>query len=309
MIKLMKKTLLAAAIAGLSSTAVQAKKQDTDIKQVRNEAGIMLNILQTSLRQKGSDKNVSFKPKAVFYLAGQGVVFEIDSGRHGRSFFGFDFSGMLENLPVAPAAPFGNARQFVDEHEIEEIVREFVDHGNEQERDLRDKMRELSQEQRELSWQQREYNRSIRDLEFEKRNAESQRRKDIEMRIAELNKDIAKLEVKSKELEAFKSELTAERKKELKKRQELKQKLYKESLALFEDTIGDVLCRYGAGLSGLADNENVSFLLSDFVEAENDSNIKSHDKVYVFKHKDIQTCVAGKTNQNQLLSAATTYMF
>lgn len=309
------KTLLALAFTSLAMSPLQAKNTETNIKEVRNEAGIMLNILQATLKQQKSDKNIRFRADAVFYLANQGVVFEIDSGRHGGNFFGFDLKGLMGNAMSAPAAPqapkvVGSSFEInIDQDEIERMVMSIIDHGEDFDDELKDKMRELSDEQRQLGWEKREYDRTRRDLEFEQRNADSQRRKEIEKRIAELNKEVNKLESKSKELEKFRNSIEEERNQEIAKRKAAKQQLYKASLSLFEDTIGDMLCRYGAGLRSLADNENVTFLLSDFVEADNDSVIRSHDKVYVFKHQDIQACVTGKTNKDKLLSAATTYLF
>jgi hypothetical protein len=309
---LIKKTLLALAFGGLAISPLQARSNETNIKEVRNEAGIMFNILQASLKQQSSDKNMRFRAEAVFYLADQGVVFEIDSGRHGGNFFGFDLNGLINNIPNAPTAPNANGSRIeinIDENEIERMVMSIVEHGDDYDDDLSDKMRDLSEEQRELGWEKREYARTRRDLEFEKRNADSQRRKAIEKRQSELDKEVAKLEAKTKEIKKFRSDLEAERNQEVAKRQAVKQKLYKESLSLFEDTIGDMLCRYGAGLRSLSENENVTFLLSDFVDADNDSVIGSHDKVYVFKHKDIQACVTGKSNKDKLLTAAKTYLF
>tara|TARA_R110000868_G_scaffold182346_1_gene423374 strand:+ start:3689 stop:4627 length:939 start_codon:yes stop_codon:yes gene_type:complete len=309
---LIKKTLLALAFGGLAISPLQARSNETNIKEVRNEAGIMFNILQASLKQQSSDKNMRFRAEAVFYLADQGVVFEIDSGRHGGNFFGFDLNGLINNIPNAPTAPNANGSRIeinIDENEIERMVMQFVEHGEHYDDDLSDKMRDLNEEQRELGWEKREYARTRRDLEFEKRNADSQRRKAIEKRQSELDKEVAKLEAKTKEIEKFRSDLKAERNQEVAKRQAVKQKLYKESLSLFEDTIGDMLCRYGAGLRSLSEDENVTFLLSDFVDADNDSVIGSHDKVYVFKHKDIQACVTGKSNKDKLLTAAKTYLF
>lgn len=307
-----KKTLLALALGSLAISPLQAKNNETNIKEVRNEAGIMLNILQATLKQQRSDKNIRFRADAVFYLANQGVVFEIDSGRHGGNFFGFDLNGLINSIPKAPVAPNtkgGRIEINIDENEIERMVMDFVEHGDRHDDGLSDKMRELSDEQRQLGWEKREYDRTRRDLEFEKRNADENRRKNIEKRIAELNKEVIKLESKSQELEKVRNDLANERNQDMAKRQAAKQQIYKESLALFEDTIGDMLCRYGAGLRSLSDNENVTFLLSDFVEADNDSVIGSHDKVYVFKHKDIQACVTGKSNKDKLLSAAITYLF
>jgi hypothetical protein len=317
---LIKKTLMALAFSSLAMSSLQAKSNETNIKEVRNEVGIMQNILQASLKQQNSNKNIRFRAEAVFYLADQGVVFQIDSGRHsggrhGGNFFGFDLgglNGLINRLPVAPNAPHSKSRNIeinIDENEIEKMVMDFVENGDHYDDELSDKMRDLTSEQRELSWEKREYERSRRDLEFEKRNADADRRKDIDSRLSELNKEVAKLEAKTAGLEKFRNELETERNQEIAKRQAVKQKLYSESLALFEDTIGDMLCSYGAGLRSLPDDENITFLLSDFVDADNDSVIGSHDKVYVFKHKDVKACVTGKSNKNTLLTAAKTYLF
>jgi hypothetical protein len=320
-----KKTLTALAICSLAISPLQAKSNQTNIKEVRNEVGIMLNILQASLKQQTSYKNIRFRAEAVFYLADQGVVFQIHSGRHGSgrhgsNFFGFDLgglNGLINSFPIAPNPrnppnpPNSNSRnvEFIDENEIEKMVMNFVEHGEHYDDELSDKMRDLTGEQRKLSWDQREYERSRRDLEFEKRNADADRRKNIDNRLAELNKEVAKLEAKTAGLEKFRNELETERNQEMAKRQAAKQKLYNESLALFEDTIGDMLCSYGAGLRSLSDDENITFLLSDFVDADKDSVIGSHDKVYVFTHKDVKACVTGKSNKNTLLTAAKTYLF
>ena len=53
-----KKTLMALAFGSLAISPLQAKSSETNIKEVRNEVGIMLNILQTSLKQQRSKKNV-----------------------------------------------------------------------------------------------------------------------------------------------------------------------------------------------------------------------------------------------------------
>jgi hypothetical protein len=319
------KTLMALAFSSLAISPLQARSNETNIKQVRNEVGIMLNILQASLKQQSSDKNIRFRADSVFYLADQGVVFQIDSGRHASNFFGFDLGGLISQIPRPPQpsqpsqppqpAKSANSSRFeinIDDNEIERMVMNFVDHGvhgDHYDDELSDKMRDLSAEQRDLSWEKREYQRSRRDLEFEKRNADSNRRKDIDSRLAALDKKIAKLDAKTAGLEKFLSELEIERNQEMAKRQALKKKLYSESLALFEDTIGDMLCSYGAGLRSLSDDENITFLLSDFVDADNDSVIGSHDKVYVFKHKDVKACVMGKSDKNKLLTAAKTYLF
>lgn len=312
-----RKALLALALGSSVVYPLQAKNQDTNINEVRNEAGIMLNILKASLKQQRSSNKLRFRADSVFYLANQGVVFEIDSDRHGKEFFGLDLgglNGLISNV-VSTSSSSSSSSQGqrveikIDENEIEKIVTQFIGHGDFHDDDISDKMRELSEEKRELGWEQREYERTRRDLEFEKRNADSERRKQIDSRISKLNKDVIKLKAKSKELEKYKGELEAERNQELAKREAAQKKLYSESLALFEDTIGDMLCSYGAGLRSLADDENITFLLSEFIDADNDSVLGSHDKVYVFKHEDVKACVTGKSSKNELLLSANTYLF
>ncbi|MBL4631067.1 MAG: hypothetical protein JKY14_07880 [Paraglaciecola sp.] len=324
-----KKTVMAFALTSIVFSSLKVQGSETDIKEVRNEAGIMLNILQASLKQRISNKNIRFRAESVFYLANQGLVFEIESGRRGGNFFGFDLAGLINNIPVAPTAPIaihssqstdGNRFEmsigeremevvnFIDEGEVEALVKSIMRHGGHYDDDLNDKIRELSEEQRELGWEIREHDRANRDLEFEKRNADSSRRKEIEKRLKELNKKVLKLKIKSKELKKYRSDLQTERNQKVAKIQVAKQQLYKKSLALFEDTIGDMLCRYGAGLRSLSDEENLTFLLPDFVEADHDSVKGSYDKVYVFNHKDIQACVTGKSSKDILLTAAKTYL-
>ncbi|NCP64846.1 MAG: hypothetical protein GW763_15510 [Paraglaciecola sp.] len=313
-----RKTLLALTVAGLSMSAgVSQAQAPSNVTEVRNELGIMLNILQASLKQNSRD-NIRFRAKSVTYLAQQGVVFDIDSGS-SRKFFGFDFGNMFNNLPVAPVAPVAPNAPVVsgsahfdfdfDSEELEDALREAFGRDEEFAQDSREKMRELSERQRELAWEQREYERNRRDLEFEKRNADGERRKEIEKDLSELSGELQKLQNKRAELEKYSADMAEEQSKLAQKREEAKKQLYSQSLALFEDTVGDMLCRYGAGVKSLPDDENINFVLSDFTTADNDSVIGTHDKVYVFKMKDIRACVTGKINKNKLLGESTTYMF
>jgi hypothetical protein len=80
-------------------------------------------------------------------------------------------------------------------------------------------------------------------------------------------------------------------------------------LAWFKDIIGDMLCNINAALRSLSNDENITFLLSGFVKADGDSVYGSHDKVYVFKYKDVKFCVTGKSDKNKLLTAPKTYLF
>ena len=309
-----KHSLTALVLSSMALMSIQATGAEPDQakKNIRNEVGIMLNILKASLKQQSSGKNIRFRAESVFYLAEQGVVFEIDSGNHGRSFFGFD--GLLRNIPVAPVAPMVNSNGKrveinINQGEIEAMVERIIRHGGDYDDDMRDNIRDLSEEQRELAWEKREYERRKRDLEFEKRNASGERLKNIEQTLAELNGEVKTLTLKSAELDKHLTGLQTEHKKEIAARSAAQKKLYREALSIFEDTVGDMLCSYGAGLKSLPSDENITFVLSDFVEADEDSVINTHDKVYVFKQKDVKACVTGKANKEKLLTSANTYLF
>jgi hypothetical protein len=309
-----KNSILALALSSVVIAPLQAKPSTSHLKEIRNEAGIMLNILKTSLKQNAQE-NIKFRADSVSYLATQGVVFEIDSGRRNRDFFGFDLQGLMKSLPVAPNAPASssagktNFEININEPGIQRVIEGIFEHGDDFEDDARDKMRDLSEQQRELAWEKREHERSRRDLDFAKRNAEGDRRKEIEKRVQKLNLDIETLEAKRQSLDVYKDELKAEQDKKMAIRAAAKKQLYSQSLALFEETIGEMLCRYGAGIRSLPEDENITFVLSEFVEADSDDVMDSHDKVYVFKHKDVKACVTGKSNKDKLLIAATTYLF
>ena len=69
-----------------------------------------------------------------------------------------------------------------------------------------------------------------------------------------------------------------------------------------------MLCSYCAWSGCLSDDENITFLLAEFVNADDDSVIGSHDKMYAFKHKDVAACVTGKSDK-KLLTEANRYLF
>lgn len=325
------KTLVVLTFSGLLISPLQAKNSQSknNMQEIRDEVSIMLNIFQATLKQRKNDKSIQFRAESVTYLAHQGVVFNIDSGRHSGSFFGGDFGGMMNAIPIAPKPPVtprssqrsgGNRFEMnmgdreievvnFDPSEIEVMVQRFIKHGESYDDDMRDNIRDLNEEQRELVWKKRELERTRRDLDFQKRNADAESSTEISQELAEINKEEQVLVTKTKELEKHMQEMQADYQKEVAKRKAAKSKVYNQSLALFEETVGRLLCRYGAGLRTLPENENISFVLSDFMQAEDGSAFQTHDKVYVFKQKDVISCVIGKQDQEQLLSKANTYLF
>ena len=128
-----KKTLLALALSGLAISPLQAKNDGSNVQEVRDEVSIMLNLLQASLKQQDSKKNVRFRADAVFYLANQGVVFDIGSNRRGGNLFRFNLgglNGLLDDIPDVPELSDSNKFEFnINENEIERMVMRFTGHG------------------------------------------------------------------------------------------------------------------------------------------------------------------------------------
>jgi hypothetical protein len=309
----MKKTLLAIMLTGLTFGHVQAK---TNLVELNNELEIMTNILQTALRQQNSNRGIRFRSIDTTYLAQQGVVFEINTtGLKGG--FGFDFSGLLsglQNIPEPPEPPEGpisfvgndGSWEFEIDQDWEDYARDAVEQVRDAMHHSSDKLRELREQQRELAWEQRDYSRKLRDIEFEKRSASDDALKDITKREKEFKKELDELENKKLAVEQSAKTLEQEQQKQAAKQNAARKKEYTRFLADFEAGVGDVLCRYGAGIKALPIEQNISFILPDF-DAKNSRD--KQDKIYVFKQKDIQDCVRDKIDTNKLLSKVETYLF
>jgi hypothetical protein len=312
--KIAKRALLAAAITCGSVSTLQAA---TNVAELSNELEIMTNILQTSLKQNSSRKGIRLRSVNVTYLAEQGVLFEINTtGADGG--FDFNFNGMFDGLraPLAPKAPVpavrmsgGRVEIDMDEEELEHFVEDALERAQDQLQESREQLRELAEQQREIEWEKRDFERERRDLEFEKRNADADGRKKIDEKLAKLTAETKQLDAKRVEVERYGKKLEAEQKQQAEQRLAAKKQQYNEFLTSFENSITNVLCRYGAGVKALPENENISFVLSDFGSFEVENRNDKQDKVYVFKYKDVKACVRDKMTQEKLLSGANTYLF
>lgn len=314
---LIKKTFLAFALTSMSFGYSYGA---TNVAKLSDELEIMSNILETALKQNNTKQGIRFQSVGVTYLADQGVMFDINTSNRGRGFeFNFDFGDMFDGAhriaPRAPVAPNpvvfsgGRVELNLNEEELEEYVEDAMEHAREVMRESRGKLRKLSEQQKEIAWEKREYERRIRDLEFEKRSAPTDRRKNLDEQLKELAAELKQLELKRVEVERYSQTLEAERKQQTEKRQRAKKEQYKQFLAGFEDSIGNILCRYGAGIKALPANENISFVLSDFGSVDPDDRRAKQDKVYVFKYKEVQACVRDKISQEKLLAGVNSYMF
>ncbi|MDN4503773.1 hypothetical protein QX776_15285 [Alteromonadaceae bacterium BrNp21-10] len=310
----MRKSLLAIALGAMTLSAANAA---TNMTELSKDLDIMSNIMQTVLSQNGDKKGIRFRNLDVSYLADQGVVFKIDTRQRG---FNFDFSfgdfnlrefiGQVPSVPPVPPVHDVNTQVVMDfdmeDGEVEQHVRHAMEKMQEAMSESRDHLRSLREQEREISWEQREYERRFRDIEFEKRHASDDDKKEMAQELKELEKEKLKLEAKRAEIEKYVNTLEEKQRTQLKAQREARSQQTKAFLIHFEDSIADVLCKYGAGIKSMPDSEHVSFVLSDFGDENQESK---KDKVYVFKNKDIKACVAEKIDTNKLLSNANTYLF
>jgi hypothetical protein len=219
---------------------------------------------------------------------------------------------MAPRAPVSPNPVVfsgGRVELNLNEQELEVYVQDAMQQAREVMHESRGKLRELGEQQREFAWEQREYGRRKRDLQFEKRSAQTDRRKDIDEQLKELATELKQLEMKNVEVERYKKPLEAEQKQQAEKQQLAKKQQYVQFLSGFEDTIGNILCRYGAGIKALSVNENISFVLSNVGSVNSNNRGAKQDRVYVFKYKDVQACVRDKISQEKLLAGVNSYMF
>ncbi|GAC15692.1 hypothetical protein [Aliiglaciecola lipolytica] len=305
-------TAIATALLGASSSNVWAK---TNLPELQKELQIMSSIMQTSLLQSTDKKGIKLRGIDVTYLSGQGVVFELTSSAHHRE-FAFSFNsdgGMPEIAPIPPLPPLpiaGDHDQNVfiefDDEQWSEVVEESLRLANGAISEAREKLRELHHQEREFAWEEREYKRRLRDIEFEMRSADAEHKERLNEQKAELEAEIAELKKRQKDVDKYSKQLEAEQKQQAEQKLAQRKQQYSAFLSHFEDNVASTLCKYGNGIKALPDDENVSFILSKLGSAEKSG---AEDRIYVFKNKDIQSCVKDKMSPKQLLSNAEAYMF
>ena len=282
----------------------------TNYAELNKELEIMNSVLATTLKQTSKEEAIRFRGLETSYLASQGVVFQVSTSR-GSWGLNLDLRQFIPGTPTPPSAPIvigGDGRSFQIEvqedweHMIEDTVRQVENVF----RESNEQLREIRGEARELSWEMREYERRMRDLNFELRNADDDRKANIQSNLDELNEEIAELKQRQMELEEYASTLETEQKAQVEKQKNAYQQANKAFLSAFEERIADTLCRFGAGLRALPDDEHISFVLKNFHANENTGK---QDRIYVFKETDVKSCVQERIDAPELLAKATVYEF
>lgn len=280
-----------------------------DYKEIAKELEIMDSVLSTSLKQENKDQSIQFRSLTAKYLAKQGVVFEVATSQSVTRFRAFlDASAAPSSPPQPPTFPAVLSRverRLSGEQQVA-IARSLEEQKMMVFETSSNRIREVQQNMRDTEWQLRDYQRQLRDLNFELRTASAERQKEINEMTKELEKKAKDFTEQQKELNANAEKLKLEMQKKLEEQQQNDIAASKSFLSAFEQDIADNLCRFGGGLRALPEDENVSFVLSNFNAS---TNWESKDRIYVFPIKDVKRCVQDKIKVKDLVAKATVYDF
>ena len=307
------KTAIASACIALSMVAVAQDKEPEKHDLLRKEVLIMNKILQTSL-QESDDRRHRGSIEGL-YLMNQGVMFTVKGRpwRYGGS------AGPLPPMPPLPPVPenivYSSESMGVEVEEIElaALIEDRMgaafsswEHSMDEHTRMHEKASQLKEQSRSLNYDLRELDREVRELTIEKRVADSDRKKDIDQKIKDIKKRQESM-IKEKE------RLKAEAKRIKQEAKVARQKQHKESIETRKaymkrvtQTVSSTLCNYGGGLRHLNKNEHVSIVLPDLWR---DDKTGGQSQILVFTKKDINQCVVGDINENELMSKVTQYRF
>jgi len=314
----MKRLITALVLCTVSGGLSAAQSQDK-YEELANELEIMSGVLNTSLRQTDNVENWRVSKIETRYLAGQGAVFTLSlRGQSGNWVHEIEtlvegFVGAVPSAPPAPPIPhFTGSLEEMDEivmeatREWESYAEATSTHFSNAFADNSDRMRDLRNMQRELAWEAREAERELRDITFELRHADEERKAALLKEKEKTQQKLADVQTKADKMKEELKAVEKEQKAQLAKRKEKQQQAYKAFLAGFEESVSETLCRFGAGLRGLPQDEHISMVLKDF---EVEDNRARKDRIYVFSRKDVVRCVQEKIDANKLLSNAEVYKF
>ncbi|MBT0585136.1 hypothetical protein [Alteromonas oceanisediminis] len=304
----MRNIKLMAGIAALCTTL--SAFSATDYQALSKELEVMNSVLTTTLKQTSRDEAIRFRSVQTRYLAKQGVIFTVNTSR-GSWGLDLDLRRFIPRAPEAPMPPIivgGDDQHFsIEIHD--EWQQAFEDTVEEVERAFRrsnEQLRDVRSEAREVTWEMRELERRKRDLNFELNTASDERRTDIQNEIDELEEELAELHKRNQKIADYANTIETEQQQQIEKQKQAQQQANKAFLAAFEDGIADTLCRFGAGLRALPDDEHITFVLHGF---HMNQEQKSQDRIYVFTEPKVKQCVQEKLTPSELLASATVYDF
>jgi molecular chaperone GrpE (heat shock protein) len=325
--KLKNKSLTKLKVAGTSlgmtalmfSHVAWSDTVDENFKSLAKELEIMKSVLTTAFKHSSADQKVKVRRLETNYLAGQGVIYNIDVstrkswfvGIHDPDRFSASFPDGSLNIPPPPAPVPAPTNPLLSEEKgsiIEDILAPSSFSLSD---DLADenvlKLREKQIEARSLAFKMRNQAREIQDLKFEMAQvATEKRQKELAETLSSLESKTAKLHKQRDILKAAANELAEKNRLKRKQQEAALAKANNEFISDFEINIADNLCRFGSGLRALPNDEHITFVLDDFNSALNPD---AKDRIYVFTAADVKRCVQEKINTSDLLAKAVVYDF
>lgn len=285
-----------------------------DFDNLHQQLDIMSDIIKSTIKKQSNNQGPQLARIDSHYLAGQGVVFNLNVSRvihYGRSNH-MPIMPVMPVMPVKPVAPrapqgyegeelFGENFEIVIEEAMEEaaiaieIVNENMRFDVEEQRELREQERELAYELRDLAREERDLNYEKLHLDNDEKAENQKELRELEQRKVAIEK--AKLKVKKR---------ADQHQNKIKKIQADKAKQQQAFYTKLETTVSEVLCNYGGGLKALPDSEYISMIIKG-AGSTVEGRIK--DKVLVFNKLDVKNCVLEKITAPTLLSKANGYQF
>ncbi|WP_302722844.1 hypothetical protein [Gilvimarinus gilvus] len=254
---------------------------------MNKDIDLLEGALQASIA--GIDKTVHIGAHNLdsLYLPKQGVVYTLSNPYahliNGALHFNFDFN-------VGSDAPVISAE-------------DVVGHMEEEQRHYWEMQSRMHQERLEFQMEMKEYERELKDMTFELESAKGKNRDEIEKHLEELQ---AAVEEGKKAMEQAEREFQKAQKQQNSQMQQRNQQVQlrmQSFVKAFEGEVAYTLCRFGAALKSLPDDQYISFVLKG-MGAEVAHTEPRDNLVYVFRKEDVLKCVIGQLNEESLLEGA-----
>ncbi len=278
-----------------------------DFAELAEELEIMEQVFFTTLKQDDNKPAIKVSRIKGDYLANQGVVFSVSTSSRSWSNLFDSHDGAFEFLlPDVEFPVFDELNLQAHQETIHEALTESGIFQVENMNEVSEKLRELESQLREHQWQLRDVEREKRDLEFELRRADELRKKEIQEELSALEKALEKANTDQKSLKEAAQEISDKRKQKAEQKREERRNANRAFLNNFEKDVSDTLCRFGAGLRALPQDEHITFVLNNFdTSFEN----KGASRYYVFSVENVKRCSQDKISASDLLARATVYDF
>ena len=267
------KLLAVAGTMSLTLTAAAASNSSPASETLRQEMYVAQEVIPTALANTA--QRVRVVDAEAIYLAGQGVLLDMDMARRPASRMGDVEVTAIDQIPHVVQEIVANVALAIAPYEPEDLA----------------ELRELREEQREVRNQQRELRRELRRLRAE--HAREPETTGIPQGIRE----------REAELEALDGEYQA-LERDIDKQYDQLRTLRQSDVAAEEPTaqdltaaVGAVACDYGGTLKSLPDDEHLTFRLR-----------RGRDSAfYVFRKEDLVACRRESIAAPELLSRASIY--